>query len=318
MVMAFGNFSLFRPGFVTGFLLVIPPGFRYNQVYAVYLATWRLKGGCYAHRFRGLPDRSPVFDHFNAFRLRCSCAGGGFYTHPHAPSAHPLTPAPTATPAAVQATADDEEPYSPQELNGIAGPDDVLPMHDSYEEVKAINDDVIGWITIDGTVIDYPVVRAADNDYYLGRDVEKRKSAYGAIFMDFRNADPAQQKHIILYGHNMKNGTMFHDLMNYKQKSFFDEHRIIDLLWDGVETQWEIFVAYIIKPNTIYHISTAFTDDQHFADVMNQTIEYAKTVKPSNADPDVTIKPSDQVLTLSTCTYEYDDSFFAVMARRIK
>ena len=209
-------------------------------------------------------------------------------------------------------------PYSPQELNGIAGPDDVLPMHDSYEEVKAINDDVIGWITIDGTVIDYPVVRAADNDYYLGRDVEKRKSAYGAIFMDFRNADPAQQKHIILYGHNMKNGTMFHDLMNYKQKSFFDEHRIIDLLWDGVETQWEIFVAYIIKPNTIYHISTAFTDDQHFADVMNQTIEYAKTVKPSNADPDVTIKPSDQVLTLSTCTYEYDDSFFAVMARRIK
>ena len=196
--------------------------------------------------------------------------------------------------------------------------DDVLPMHDSYEEVKAINDDVIGWITIDGTVIDYPVVRAADNDYYLGRDVEKRKSAYGAIFMDFRNADPAQQKHIILYGHNMKNGTMFHDLMNYKQKSFFDEHRIIDLLWDGVDTQWEIFVAYIIKPNTIYHISTAFTDDQHFADVMNQTIEYAKTVKPSNADPDVTIKPSDQVLTLSTCTYEYDDSFFAVMARRIK
>ena len=237
---------------------------------------------------------------------------------PQAPTPSPtLTPAPTSTPSSTT-VAEDEEPYSPQELNGIAGPDDVLPMHDSYEEVKAINDDVIGWITIDGTVIDYPVVRAADNDYYLGRDVEKRKSAYGAIFMDFRNADPAQQKHIILYGHNMKNGTMFHDLMNYKQKSFFDEHRIIDLLWDGVETQWEIFVAYIIKPNTIYHISTAFTDDQHFADVMNQTIEYAKTVKPSNADPDVTIKPSDQVLTLSTCTYEYDDSFFAVMARRIK
>lgn len=237
---------------------------------------------------------------------------------PQAPTPSPtLTPAPASSPSSTT-VAEDEEPYSPQELNGIAGPDDVLPMHDSYEEVKAINDDVIGWITIDGTVIDYPVVRAADNDYYLGRDVEKRKSAYGAIFMDFRNADPAQQKHIILYGHNMKNGTMFHDLMNYKQKSFFDEHRIIDLLWDGVETQWEIFVAYIIKPNTIYHISTAFTDDQHFADVMNQTIEYAKTVKPSNADPDVTIKPSDQVLTLSTCTYEYDDSFFAVMARRIK
>lgn len=230
------------------------------------------------------------------------------------PTAALPTPSTTATPSPTG----DADAYGPDELNGIPGPDDVLPMHDSYEEIKTINSDVIGWITIDGTVIDYPVVRAADNDYYLGRDVEKRKSAYGAIFMDFRNADPAQQKHIILYGHNMKNGTMFHDLMNYKQKSFFDENRTIQLLWDGVDTRWEIFLAYIIMPNTVYHIYTAFADDQQFANVMNQTIEYAKTVKPSNVDTSVTIKPSDQVLTLSTCTYEYDDSFFAVMARRVK
>ena len=230
------------------------------------------------------------------------------------PSAPPSSPSAAATPSPTG----DADAYGPDELNGIAGPDDVLPMHESYEEVKALNSDVIGWITIGGTVIDYPVVRAADNDYYLGRDVEKRKSAYGAIFMDFRNADPTQQKHIILYGHNMKNGTMFHDLMNYKQKSFFDENRTIDLLWDGVDTRWEIFLAYIIMPNTVYHIYTDFSDDQQFADVMNQTIEYAKTVKPSNVDTSVTIKPSDQVITLSTCTYEYDGSFFAVMARRVK
>ncbi len=224
----------------------------------------------------------------------------------------------TVTPESTPESSEDSTGYSPDELNGFAGPNDVLPMHDSYDEVKALNDDVIGWITIDGTIIDYPVVRTVDNDYYLSHDVEKRDSAYGAIFMDFRNADPAQQKHIILYGHNMKNGTMFHDLMNYKQKSFFDEHRIINLLWDGVETQWEIFSAYVIMPNTIYHIATAFTDDQQFADYINQAIEYAKTVKPSNVDPDITIRPSDQVLTLSTCTYEYDDSYLAVMARRIK
>lgn len=231
------------------------------------------------------------------------------------PSPSPF-PAPIAS--ARPSAANDGDAYSPDELKGIAGPDDVLPMHESYDEVKALNSDVIGWITIDGTIIDYPVVRAADNDYYLGRDVEKRKSAYGSIFMDFRNMDPVQQKHIILYGHNMKNGTMFHDLMNYKQKSFFDENRSIHLLWDGVNTRWEVFLAYIIMPNTIYHIYTGFTDDQQFADVMNQTIEYAKTVKPSNVAAGVTIKPSDQVLTLSTCTYEYDGSFFAVMARRVK
>lgn len=234
------------------------------------------------------------------------------------PSPSPLAPLPTPASSPAPVPAGSEDTYSADELNGIAGPDDVLPMHESYDEIKALNSDVIGWITIKGTVIDYPVVRTWDNDYYLGRDVEKRKSAYGAIFMDFRNADPAQQKHIILYGHNMKNGAMFHDLGNYKQKSFFDENRTINLLWDGVDTRWEIFLAYIIMPNTIYHINTSFVDDQQFADVMNQTIEYAKTVKPSNVDPGVTIKPSDQVITLSTCTYEYDGSFFAVMARRVK
>ena len=181
----------------------------------------------------------------------------------------------------------------------------------------AQNSDCIGWLCIPDTQLNYPVMYTPENpEKYLRRNFYGEYSQSGVLFLDWRCG--LQSDHLIVYGHNMKNGTMFHDLMNYKQKSFFDEHRIINLLWDGVDTQWEIFVAYIIKPNTIYHISTAFTDDQHFADVMNQTIEYAKTVKPSNADPDVTIKPSDQVLTLSTCTYEYDDSFFAVMARRIK
>jgi sortase B len=226
------------------------------------------------------------------------------------------TAAPAASPSAPPENSGEE--YGAQELNGVAGPNDVLPMHDSYDEVKALNSDVLGWITIDGTVIDYPVVRTADNEYYLGRDVERHKSVYGSIFMDFRNADPAQQKHIILYGHNMKNGTMFHDLRDYKQRDFFDTYRTIKLLWDGVDTEWRIFAAYISTSGSFYHIRTYFQSEQEFADVMNQTIEYAKTVKPANLDSSVTIKASDQVLTLSTCTYEYDDSYFVVMARRIK
>jgi sortase B len=106
--------------------------------------------------------------------------------------------------------------------------------------------------------------------------------------------------------------------MNYKQKDFFDENRLIKFNWDGVETEWEIYLAYLIPPNQIYHINTRFGDAENFADVMNDTIEYAKTVTPSNMLEDVVIKPTDQVLTLSTCSYEYDGSFFAVCARRIK
>ena len=192
-------------------------------------------------------------------------------------------------------------------------------MMEKYGDLYNENKDFIGWLSIEGTNINNPVMYTPDDpEHYLRKNFNGDYDIGGMLFVDSRGTFNPSSTDTIIYGHHMKNGTMFHDLMNYKQKSFFDAHRIIDLLWDGVETQWEIFVAYIIKPNTIYHISTAFTDDQHFADVMNQTIEYAKTVKPSNADPDVTIKPSDQVLTLSTCTYEYDDSFFAVMARRIK
>ena len=206
--------------------------------------------------------------------------------------------------------------FQPGDLVGIAYPEDKLPSIASYEEAKAINPDVIGWIQIPGTNIDYPVVRGEDNNFYLENNVEREKSRYGAIFMDHRNANPDQQRHIIIYGHNMKNGTMFHSLMNYKQRDFFNKHRLINLLWDGVNTVWEIYLAYIVKPE-IYHIHTRFGSDENFAEVMMDTLAYAKTVKPANMVDNMRILPSDQVLTLSTCTYEYDDTFFAVMARRI-
>lgn len=229
---------------------------------------------------------------------------------------------PEPTPELPVSTPDSSVPgegeLTEEELTGIARPGDKPPEKKSYEEFKKINSDVIGWLTVPGTVIDYPVVRCSNNEYYLGRDVNKKKNAHGAIFMDFRNADPLQQRHIILYGHNMKNGTMFHDLMNYKQKEFFNKNRTIEFNWDGVETKWEIYLAYLIPPNQIYHINTLFGDAKNFADVMNDTIEFAKTVTPSNILEDVTIKETDQVLTLSTCSYEYDGSFFAVCARRIK
>lgn len=243
------------------------------------------------------------------------------------PTAQPTQTLPSPTPGVpVSASpvpgenlnANPGDSYAPEELNGVADPGEQLPSHSSYDEAKRANPDVIGWIQIDDTVIDYPVVRGADNSFYLGHDVEKKKSKYGAIFMDFRNAESYQQRHIIIYGHNMKNGTMFHDLMNFKQKEFFDAHRTIKLYWDGVETEWQVYLAYIIMPNTIYHIHVRFADNQEFANIMNQTIEYAKTVKPMNYDPTVTIKPDDKVITLSTCTYEYDGSYFAVMAKRVK
>ena len=227
------------------------------------------------------------------------------------------TPSPTPQTTPAQSVGPDDE-YALDELVGIATAEDLLPLYESYEQAKSVNDEVIGWVSVAGTNVSYPVARTDNNKYYLGRNVEKEKSRYGCIFMDFRNADALQQKHIILYGHNMKNGTMFHELANFKQRDFFDENRYIYFLWDGTDTVWEIFCAYTIVSESIYPIHTRFNTAQNFADVMNSTIEYAKTVNPSNLDSSVVIKSTDQVITLLTCTYEYDNSRFAVMARRVK
>lgn len=226
-----------------------------------------------------------------------------------ATSAQPRSAAPAAPP---------QDGYSIDELDGVAGQYDPLPMHETFDEAYAANPHTIGWITIENTAIDYPVVRTDDNDFYLTHDAEGNDSKYGAIFMDFRNAQPSMQQHIIIYGHNMKNGTMFHDLVNYKQPDFFEQNRRIYLLWDGMDTEWEIFCAYIVAPDTIYPIQTAFDNEDDFAVSMNSAIKYAGTVTPSVTDQTITIQPSDQVLSLITCTYEYDDSRYAVMARRVK
>ncbi len=237
----------------------------------------------------------------------------------------PTPPAPRETPDVPAEHTDDPaaspgDEYTPEELTGIARADDVLPTL-AYEQARAINPDVIGWIAIPGTSINYPVVRGEDNEYYLGRNVERQKSRYGSVFMDFRNADAEQQRHIILYGHNMKNGTMFHDLMNYKQKDFFNSNRFIYFTWEDTQTVWEIYLATIIPyadGYTINYIATRFADDSNFVSYMADMVAYAGTVSPSLSDRTTSITATDQVLTLSTCTYEYDNSFFAVQARRIK
>ena len=169
-------------------------------------------------------------------------------------------------------------------LDGVAEPGDVLPIL-TYDEARQQNRDVIGWISIPGTSIDYPVVRTDDNEFYLNHNILKEESKHGAIFMDFRNADRGQQKHIILYGHDMKNGTMFHGLLNFKQKSFFSENRIISFNWDGTDTMWEIYLAAVIPlvdGHMINYVETRFADNAAFESYMADMAAYARTA-PSSA-----------------------------------
>jgi len=219
------------------------------------------------------------------------------------------TAVPVTTPEATEdPLADVEEPDGIPDIND-EGQSEKLNYDEDYESYASANSDVIGWISVPNTIIEYPVVITTDNDYYLHYNYKKEKSKSGAIFMDYRDADFENARHIIIYGHNMRNGTMFHDLNSYKYKDFFDQNPVITLYYKGTKYEYEIFAADVVLAD-INFIRTKFKSDDDFVDYFTEFKSYSKF---SN---DVTVSADDQVLTLSTCTYEYDDSRFIVQAKR--
>ena len=117
---------------------------------------------------------------------------------------------------------------------------------DKYVDLYAENNDLVGWIKIDDLPIDYPVVQTTDNEYYLHRNFYGEEMFSGTIFMDYHDPLTAESTpdNIILYGHNMANGSMFGNLILYSQQKFRDEHPYVYLNVSGTVYRYEIFAAY--------------------------------------------------------------------------
>ncbi len=128
--------------------------------------------------------------------------------------------------------------------------------------LAALNPDIVGWVRIDHTDIDFPVVQTDNNDYYLKHNFRKEPSAAGAIFMDFRNQG-SSDRNIIIYGHNMKDNSMFGEVISYKNKQFLQEHPLIQFDTPERTTYWRIFSVYITDVNFDY-IQTDFTGQADF------------------------------------------------------
>lgn len=180
-----------------------------------------------------------------------------------------------------------------------------------FELLLKINQDVVGWVKIPNTPIDYPVVKTEDNDFYLHHNIKKEKSNAGTIFMDFRNEGKLKDKNTILYGHNMKDGSMFKGLISYNKQEFFNENSIIEFSDLNNTIYWEIFSVYITDTDFDY-LKTDFTTDGEYEkfleDIHNK----------SSYDTGITVSKDDKILTLSTCTYEFEDARLAIHAKMIK
>ena len=164
-----------------------------------------------------------------------------------------------------------------------------------FSGLRSINEDVIGWIQIFGTQIDYPLLLASDNQYYLNHTYDGRRSSYGSIFLEPANRSDLRDRHVVIYGHNMVNKSMFGSLMAYKQQSYADAHPTITICLPGRDLTYQIFSAYTAHINSAAY-QIGFSGDASFQKMIAEM--KANSMIQSSIVPDA----GEQILTLSTCT----------------
>ncbi len=181
------------------------------------------------------------------------------------------------------------EPAQPDSVP-VPQEDDSAYM-DAYKALADINADAVGWVSIEGTDIDYPVVQADDNDYYHRRDINKKRSARGTIYMDWR-CTAVGGSHLVLYGHNMKDGSMFGTLKAYQDAAYYALHPYITYNMMGYKTRWRIF-SVRMTDDTLLPVSFSGDDLAVYAQQIKEQSQY---------DTDVDVSQPETILTLSTCT----------------
>ncbi|AQM59854.1 class B sortase [Clostridium baratii] len=168
------------------------------------------------------------------------------------------------------------------------------------EELVKINEDYKMWIEVPNTNIDYPVVQGKDNDFYLNHDFNKKESSSGAIFIDYKN-NIEKDKNIIIYGHNMRNKSMFQNLMKFKDEAFWKENSKIILTIGGKRYEYKIFSSYISNAKDV-DLNINFKSEDEY-------LKYIDSIKKKSIfHRDIDIKSDDRIITLSTCSYEEDNN----------
>ena len=186
--------------------------------------------------------------------------------------------------------------------DGSASAGGGAPIDVDFEVLSQMNAQAVGWLYCEGTPINYPVVQSADNSYYLKHLYNNQNNSSGAIFMDALNNPNMSDMNTVIYGHNMKNGTMFACLQNYSDPAYLREHPVMYYLTNGKDYKIEIFSCY---PDGAQ--SEAYTICYDSAET------YAKCLRmswgKSEISADVPMTTNDRIITLVTCTGYNSDRY---------
>lgn len=167
----------------------------------------------------------------------------------------------------------------------------------NIKDLKIENSDTIGWIQINNTNINYPIVKTDNNEYYLKHQFDKKKNGAGWIYMDYRNSNILyENNNSIIYGHGLKNKALFGTLNNTLNESWYNnvDNLIIKTLDENYTYLWQIFSIYKI-PTTDDYLQTKFIDENHYFRFLNMLKD--RSIKDFN----VSLLQNDKILTLQTC-----------------
>ena len=187
------------------------------------------------------------------------------------------------------------------------------------KQLQEENEDIIGWLEIENTNINYPVLQGTDNSYYMTHNYKKENSKNGAIFLDANYNWNIPSNNLLIYGHNLGNGMMFQELLKYEKESFYQEHPTIRFTTTEEDAQYEIISVF---KSRVYHKSEKNVFRYYFflnnesEEEYNQFVKNAKNASLYSID--ATANYGDQLITLSTCSYYVEDGRFAVVGRKIK
>ncbi len=179
-----------------------------------------------------------------------------------------------------------------------------------YSYLRTVNEDLVAWITAEGLPIDLPVVQGEDNDYYLTHRFDREPNRLGTLFVDMHNKPDFTDKNTVIYGHNMNDGSMFASLVNYKSQEFYNDFPTMDIFTPQGDYTIEIFAGQLADGNDPF-IQFDFKDDMDF-------MTYITTLKViSTFESPVEVGVDDQIITLSTCTEDFNNARYVLYGRLV-
>ena len=195
-----------------------------------------------------------------------------------------------------------------------------------WDALKEINDEIVGWITIPDTVVDYPVLEHIGDDrynqYYINKSYKKDGTEYGSIFIDYRSTDSTKSRNVIMHGHNMRDGSQFATLMDYCDDlegdlDFYRDHPVVEFNTPDGDAKYKIISVF--KTSTRYEHGEFFNYMQGEFNSDAEFMNFVYNVRiRSFFDIPVTVNENDQIITLSTCCYEFYQWRCVVVARKVR